>query len=412
MFEGAPHNLPDSTAEQAAHEALSLVRRASDDDIILVLVSGGGSALLPCPPKGVPLQEKREAVEFLGKAGASIRELNAFRRCVSQTKGGRLAEAAYPTKVSLMAAALLTVHACLALLEPLVWQMLCLVLSDVIGDPLDVIASGTTVPNPTPPSQVLRVLDRFGRDGIAPSIIRHLEALEQAEAGGARAFPHVQNVVIGNSRTAIDTAAETAKRLGYTTCVWSSCVEGEARAVGELYAGLVRAMLGRDAMDVGRGVEELLEQECFRSVVPSLRADLSSLLALVRSGSVQRPCCLLSGGEPTVTVRGKGKGGRNQELALAFSLAAAGLQEQQTGQVLFASVATDGQDGPCDAGGAVVDLETIEQARQEGLHAEGFLEDNDSYTFFSKLDGGAHLVRFAGGLTGTNVMDLHFLLWF
>lgn len=386
ICEGAPRNIADCSAERAARDILRLVQCASDQDLLIVLISGGGSALLPCPVEGVTLDEKIKGSQLLAAAGATIRDINNFRKCISLVKGGRLAEASYPKK------------------------LLVLVLSDVIGDPLDIIASGPTVPNTIPPQAVLRTIDAYGlRNAMPTSIIQHLQKNHASSSGSHLAehvYQNVQNVVIGNNQMATAAAAQRAKELGYNVYVWSHCIEGEARTLGEVYAKVAMALVSSSS-------------SCsLTSFLPDgfhpascLAEDLERFLTVLSSLHSQLPLCIIGAGEPTVRLRGAGRGGRNQELALAVAIWLDRLVRENPSMaacdIQFLSAGTDGEDGPCDVAGAVVDTGVVKRAGDEGINPQAHLDNNDSYGFFSKLSKGQHHIN--TGLTGTNVMDIHLL---
>lgn len=338
----AGHPIPDSRGEAAGAEILRLVRDAGPDDLVLCLISGGGSALTPAPVPGVTLTEKQAVTRLLLECGATINELNAVRKHLSRLKGGQLARAAHPAPV------------------------VALLLSDVIGDPLDVIASGPTATDPTTFEDVLAILDRFALRGRVPPAVReHLEAgargeVEETPKPGDPALTGVTNVVIGNNALVVEAAVAEARRLGLTPCLLTRSLEGEAREVARVFAAI--------------------------------------LDEIARSGSpVGRPACLIAGGETTVTVRGRGSGGRCQEFALALGPELAAMRE-----VVVLAAGTDGSDGPTDAAGAVVDPTTLERARGKGLDARRALAESDSHSFFEAL--GDLVVT---GPTGTNLMDLY-----
>ncbi len=310
-------------------------------------------------------------------------------------------------------------------------QVLALILSDVIGDPLDIIASGPTVPDQTSHADVLKLAQKYSlTEKLPAAVLAHLQrgslspgAGVSMEGGGCS---NVQNVVIGSNRIATEAACAVAEDLGYNCHVWSHQVQGEARTLGEVFARIADTYMkhvtvtaaanlsGRDAL---RGeLYRLLDTEPLARVIrsiPELRGDFSSLFEHL--AGVVPPVCVISGGEPTVTVRGRGRGGRNQELALSFALhthqgddGGSPGDEQDGPTCVFLSVGTDGQDGPCDAAGAMVDAATSKRALAEGLDVMAYLDNNDSYGFFSRLSGGRQLIQ--TGLTGTNVMDLQLLL--
>jgi hydroxypyruvate reductase len=334
----AGHPVPDRRGEAAARRLLSLAQAAGPRDLVLFLISGGGSALMPAPAPPITLEEKQRVTRLLLEAGAPIGELNAVRKHLSLLKGGQLARAAAPARV------------------------LTLLLSDVIGDPLDVIASGPTAPDPTTFAHALDVLTcRGALDRVASSVKQRLLAgargeIPETPKPGDPLFAGVTHVVVGNNRLVVDTAARTAADLGYRPLIATAALEGEAR-------------------------ETALE----------LVAQARSLLS---------PACLIAGGETTVTVRGSGRGGRCQELALAAALA---LRRNDGLAVLAAG--TDGTDGPTDAAGAVVDAETIARGRAAGLDPHRALSENDAYTFLRAT--GDLIVT---GPTNTNLLDLYIVV--
>jgi glycerate 2-kinase len=338
----AGHPIPDARGEAAAAEILRLARDAGPDSLVLCLISGGGSALTPAPVPGVTLAEKQATTRLLLESGATINELNAVRKHLSRLKGGQLARAAHPAPV------------------------VSLLLSDVIGDPLDVIASGPTTPDPTTFGDALAVLDRFGLRARLPSAVRaHLEGgargvAEETPKPGDPALAGVTTVVIGNNGLVVDAAVAEARRVGLTPCLLTRRLQGEAREVARVFASL--------------------------------------LDETARGGLIQgRPACLIAGGETTVTIRGRGTGGRCQEFALALVPELASMLD-----VVVLAAGTDGSDGPTDAAGAVVDTTTLERARGKGMDARRALAENDSHPFFAAL---GDLVM--TGPTGSNLMDLY-----
>jgi hydroxypyruvate reductase len=339
------HPVPDQAGLRGAERVLALLEGLDEDALVLGLFSGGGSALLPAPAEGISLEEKQETTRLLLSCGATIGQINALRKHLSRIKGGLLARAAAPAR------------------------LVCLLLSDVIGDPLDTIASGPAYPDPTTFAHCLEIADHYGLRHRLPESVRL--RLEQGAQGrlpetpkeGDPCFARVQNIVIGNNGLAVEAAAQQARTLGYNTLILSTRLQGEARQVA--------AMLASVALEVKAG-----------------------------DRPAKKPACLIAGGETTVTLRGPGKGGRNQELALAAALHLEGHQ----GIALLAA-GTDGTDGPTDAAGAFADGATLARGRTKGLSARDFLERNDSYTYFHQL--GDLLLT---GPTGTNVMDLHIIL--
>ncbi|KPJ52752.1 hypothetical protein AMJ39_06975 [candidate division TA06 bacterium DG_24] len=341
----AGHPIPDQTGERAAEALLAIARGAGEHDLVIVLLSGGGSALLPLPVGAVTLEEKQAATSMLLRSGATINEMNAIRKHISRIKGGRLAEAAAPAPV------------------------VTLILSDVIRDRLDVIASGPTVADESTFGECLTIISRYGLGEELPaSVLAHLSkgaagTVAETPKPGNSIFEGANNIVVGNNRDALGAAKLEAESLGYRAHILSSTVEGETRDVARDHVAIVNRIR--------------------------------------KSGTpVSSPCCLISGGETTVTVRGRGMGGRNQEFALAAAIELDGV-----GGVVVLSAGTDGTDGPTEAAGAIADGRTVRRAREQGIDAARALEENDSHTFFSAL--GDLVVT---GPTNTNVMDIHLLL--
>jgi hydroxypyruvate reductase len=335
------HPIPDERGVEGARRIAAIVREAEADDLVLCLISGGGSALLPMPAEGISLADKQETTRQLLACGATIHEINAIRKHLSAIKGGQLAALARPATV------------------------VALLLSDVIGDDLSVIASGPTAPDESTYHDALDVLDRYLIRGRVPAAVR--DRLESGARGEMDETPkridNAQNVIAGSNRLAIDAAERKARELGYRTIVLSTTIEGETRDVARMHAAIARE--------------------------------------IVMSGRpVRPPACVLSGGETTVTLRGQGLGGRNQEFSLAAALDIRGLS-----RVVVLSAGTDGTDGPTDAAGAIADSSTLERAVAKGLDAKRTLADNNSYHFFEPLKD---LIK--TGPTGTNVMDLRIVL--
>ena len=341
----AGHPVPDQAGLTAAERLLGMLESATAGDFVLLLLSGGASALLPLPVPGISLADLQELTSLLLRAGASIGELNTVRKHLDRMKGGGMARAAAPS------------------------PLLALILSDVVGDPLDVIASGPAVPDPTTFQQAWDILQRYDLLEKAPESTRsYLAAGRRGQAPetpkpGDPLFESVENHIIGSNRLAALAARDEAERLGYRALLLSTFIEGEARQVGRVAAGLAKGV--------------------------RLQGD-----------PFPPPACLIFGGETTVTVRGSGSGGRNQELALAAALALESLPD-----VGLMALATDGSDGPTDAAGAIVDGETILHARELGLDPYAALENNDAYPFL-RATGSLMLT----GPTGTNVNDLTVIL--
>ena len=341
----AGHPVPDERGAQAAREIRALVESAVGDDLVLVLVSGGGSALTPAPAPPVTLADKQAVTRLLLAAGATINQLNAVRKHCSLLNGGQLARAAAPARVE------------------------ALLLSDVVGDPLDVIASGPTTPDVSTFAEALDILDGLGLRKRAPRAV--VERLEQGARGeipetpkpGDPLFARVRNTVIGNNALVVDAAASRARGLGLAPHVLTRALEGEAREAAGRFVELARLI------QAGRG-------------------------------PVQAPACVIAGGETTVTVRGRGAGGRCQEFALAAALAMEGMKD-----AVILAAGTDGTDGPTEAAGAVADGASAARARARGLDPAARLADNDSNPVFDRL--GDLVVT---GPTNTNLLDLYVLV--
>jgi glycerate 2-kinase len=339
------HPVPDEAGVDGANRILALLNDADEKTLVICAISGGGSALTPAPVDGVSLRDKQETTRLLLECGANIVELNAIRKHLSRIKGGGMARVAFPATV------------------------VALMLSDVIGDPMDVIASGPTVPDTSTFQTCMDILDKYDLlEKIPEAVKSRFEAglagdIDDTPKPGDEALSRVQNLVVGSNGLAVSAAAEKAKALGYNTLVLSTRVEGEAREVAYVYAGIAKE--------------------------------------IVASGQpVVAPACVISGGETTVLVRGDGKGGRNQELALSAAIQLAGCE-----RVVMLSGGTDGTDGPTDAAGAIVDGQTIARANKKDISALAHLKNNDAYHFFKPLDD-----LIMTGATGTNVADVAFVM--
>lgn len=339
------HPVPDEGGVRGTEEILSLVEAAGERDLVICLISGGGSALLIAPPKNISLADKQAATKLLLACGATIHELNTIRKHLSRCKGGRLAQAAHPATV------------------------ISLILSDVVGDNLDVIGSGPTVPDSSSFRETENILKSYGVwNDLAPSIRDHIQkglAGEIAETpkSGDAVFQRCSQILVGTNLQAMMAAGQEAERLGYHPFILSAKVEGEAREVAK-----VQAAIAKEVVDSGNPLSP--------------------------------PACVLFGGETTVTLQGDGKGGRNQEYALSAAQALEGYDH-----IVMLSAGTDGTDGPTDAAGAIADGNTITRAHEKGLSARDYLIRNDSYHFFQQLDD---LV--ITGPTRTNVMDIYLFL--
>jgi len=329
---------------------LQMLQTADARTLVICLLSGGASALLVAPVSGITLQDKQQVTRLLLESGAGICELNAVRKHLSGVKGGRLAEAAYPA------------------------PLLALIISDVIGDALDVIASGPAAADNSSFVDAWAVIGKYGlRDKLPRRVVDYLQQglagrAPETVKNGDTSLSRTRNVIVASNRQALAAAKAGAEQLGFSAAIITDALQGEARAAARWLADRVRAELA----DMQPGDQR----------------------------------CLISGGETTVWVRGKGKGGRNQELALAFALAIEGCQG-----VRLLSAGTDGGDGQTDAAGAKVNGETVARARGVGMESRCYLDENDSYTFFRQFDAalGAHS-HFKTGPTGTNVMDIQIVL--
>jgi hydroxypyruvate reductase len=341
----AGHPVPDERGVAGTLEILKLLEGAGERDLVICLISGGGSALLIAPSEGIRLADKQAATKNLLACGATIHEINTIRKHLSRAKGGQLARAAHPARV------------------------LSLILSDVVGDDLDVIGSGPTVPDHSVFQDAIDILQRYEIWDRTPGSVR--DRLSQGAGGilaetpkpGDPAFQYGAQVLVGSCLRALDAAGQTAAGLGYSPLILSSKVEGEAREVAKAFAAIGKEILSSHH-------------------------------------PLKPPACLLMGGETTVTLQGEGRGGRNQEFVLAGAIALDG-----TERIVFLAGGTDGTDGPTDAAGAIADGLTIARAKALGLNPFAFLKRSDSYHFFSSLND-----LIMTGPTRTNVMDVYMIL--
>jgi glycerate 2-kinase len=343
----AGHPLPDQNGLDGTREIVRLLGGSREDDLVLCLLSGGGSALMMLPEEGITLEDYQALTQALLRSGATINQINVIRKHIERVKGGRLAQVTSPATLA------------------------TLILSDVVGNPLDSIASGPTVPDTATFEDALGVLRLFDLlDQIPTSIRRHLERgaageVPETPKPGDPLFERVSTQVIGSNDIAAEAALVEARRLGFEAQLLTTFLEGEARDIAKVAGALAKE--------------------------------------LVRRGQpLKTPACLILGGETTVTVRGEGKGGRNQEIALAASLAIAGLE-----RALIVALATDGSDGPTDAAGGFADGGSLERGRALGLDANKALAKNDSNAYLAAT--GDLLVT---GPTNTNVNDLLFVFAF
>lgn len=341
----ADHPVPDEAGQRGAEEIAKLAENAKENDLLFCLISGGGSALLPLPVQDISLSKKQEVTKKLLACGASINEINAVRKHMSRFKGGQLARFAYPA------------------------TLITLILSDVIGNYLDVIASGPTVSDSSTFSDVQEILKHYKLWNKIPDTVQnHFKKgikgdIPETPKKGENIFTKTQNVIVGSNIQAVMAGAEKAREFGYQTIILSSLIEGETKDVARVHAAIAKE--------------------------------------IIQSGNpVSVPACVVSGGETTVTIHGKGKGGRNQEFCLASSIDISGLDS-----VVILSGGTDGTDGPTDAAGAICDGKTVKRAVDKGMNATNYLRDNNSYVFFKNLND-----LLITGPTNTNVMDLRLVL--
>lgn len=361
------HPEPTAGSLTAGRAVEALLSQVTARDLVIVLVSGGGSAMLELPRAGITLAHLKATTAALLRSGAPIQDFNAVRTRLSQLKGGGLARLAQPARV------------------------LGLILSDVVGSPLEAIASGPTVLGALDSGAALAVLERYGLAHQLPAAV--LRSLQHGTAGlpdraGAPAgaptgeVPRVENRLIGSNRMAAEAAVAAAARLGFASELLGDDWQGEARLVGRRFARQLLAATAQRPPAAERPA----------SARPSAGGQHPTAERLAV------PLCLVAGGESTVSLHGRGRGGRNQEAALAAALAIDG----QPGLVI-GTFATDGVDGPTDAAGATVTGDTLPRARALNLDAEHYLNDNDSYNFFAQAGG-----LLITGPTGTNVNDLMF----
>jgi len=341
----AGHPVPNQAGVEGTREIIQLLEESGERDLVLCVISGGGSALLPHPAEGLTLRDKQHITRLLLECGATIHEINAIRKHLSKVKGGRLARLAYPS------------------------TLVSLILSDVIGDDLDSIASGPTVPDRSTFEDCLRILNRYDLEERIPENV--LAILKRGADGliaetpkeGDPVFETTQNVIIGSNALAVSAARDKAEELGYKSLVLSTLIEGETKEVAKVHTAVAKEIR-------------------------------------LSGNPVSTPACVISGGETTVTIRGNGLGGRNQEFVLASAIDIEGMD-----RVVVLSAGTDGTDGPTDAAGALADGNTVSEGKGQGLDAELFLRENDSYNYFRQLNS-----LLITGPTYTNVMDLRLIL--
>jgi hydroxypyruvate reductase/glycerate 2-kinase len=339
----AGHPIPDDNGVLAAKKIRDFLEKTGPKDLIFFLISGGGSALMTLPRKGIALTDIINLTDKLLRVGATIDEINTVRKHLSAVKGGGLAKIAYPS------------------------ESVSLILSDVVGDSLDVIASGPTVPDRSTFDDFQEIVLRYGLQ-LSSAVQGLLEdglegVVEDTPKLEGPMFEKCYNYLVGNNFLALGEATKKANELGYNTLLLTSSLAGEAKEVAKVIASIAK--------------------EERANAVP-----------------LPLPVCVLAGGEPTVTIRGRGKGGRCQELALSFAIEVEGLEN-----MLLLAAATDGNDGPTDAAGAFADGDTVDKGQDVQMEARVMLQHNNSYQFFKETED-----LFITGPTGTNVMDIYVLL--
>lgn len=341
----ASHPVPDERGVRGAEEILAIASEAGERDLVVCLISGGASALLVAPAAGLSLADKQAVTQLLLACGATIHEINTVRKHLSSVKGGRLARLAHPATV------------------------VSLILSDVVGDDLEVIGSGPTVPDPTTFFDTEQILKGYAVwDKLPVSVRDHIEkgvarSIEESPKPDNPAFQHAILDLVGTNLQALEAASKEAEDQGYHPIILTTKVEGEAREIVKVHTSIAKEILSS-------------------------------------SNPLPIPACILCGGEPTVTLKGDGKGGRNQEFALAAAQEIADAKH-----IVVLSGGSDGTDGPTDAAGAIVDGQTVARAREKSLDPNDYLQRNDAYNFFSSL--GDLVIT---GPTRTNVMDVQILL--
>ncbi|MEM4520018.1 MAG: glycerate kinase [Sulfolobales archaeon] len=334
------HPVPDEDSINSTKELLKLCSQ-QDKETFIVLISGGGSALFELPIEPITLKDLKELTTQLLRCGADIKEINTVRKHISMVKGGRLAKLLYPSNV------------------------ISLILSDVVGDPIEFIASGPTAPDPTTYDDAMSLLRRYGIWDSLPISIKDVITrglngeIPETPKPNDEVFSKVLNCIVASNYLSLKAMEDEARRLGYNTLILTSMMEGEAKDVGKFLAGIMKNIKFYDE-------------------------------------PIKKPAAILVGGETTVTVRGKGIGGRNQELALSVAISIAGLDE-----VVFASIGSDGIDGVSVAAGGIVDGKTVSEGKKIGLNPYDVLSNNDSYNYLSRLRSSV-----LTGPTGTNVNDL------
>lgn len=380
VMEAAKNNIPDQYAVDNTNCIKSVIENLKDDDVLIILISGGGSALL-CSPT-VPLSDKILTTNLLSSRGASIEQLNSVRKALSNVKGGKLIDSAKNSTV------------------------ISLVLSDIVGDPLSAIASGPTVPNYDSKDLPVEIIKYFDLLDKIPSTV--LNALKENKPFNGTEVKNVHNYIIGNNAVALKTGVECIKH-DYTPILLTKSLQGNVTLVSTFYSNLILFICNLYINCTN--INEKLKNELILnigSIDKEINIDLLTS-KVIEASSNKRGLCVLSGGEPTVRVQGNGLGGRNQELALRTSV---NLERHydclEQFDIMFFSGGTDGIDGPTDACGAFGYPELVKTAQSQGLNPSWFIENNDSYRFYSSFNNGEDLLKI--GHTGTNVMDIHVLM--
>ena len=341
----AAHPIPDNDGLKGAEKIYNIIKGADKNDLVISLISGGGSALMPLPHSSIKLEDKQKTTDLLIKSGATIHEINGVRKHLSRLKGGNMARAAYPASV------------------------INLMISDVVGDDMDAIASGPFVPDTTDYGTALQVLDRHRlRKSIPISVRLHLEEgaagkIPENPGVGDHIFSVVTNMIIASNFLALKAAKDEAENLGYKSIILSSLIEGDTAETARWHCRIAKEIAAT-------------------------------------GNPIPRPACIISGGETTVKVIGSGRGGRNMEFAMHAAKGIAGMDK-----MLVASVGTDGNDGPTEAAGAFSTGETMKRIQEKSLNINEFIKDNNSYQLFSAL--GDLIVT---GPTNTNVMDIRIII--
>nr|XP_022913512.1 glycerate kinase [Onthophagus taurus] len=368
FIEGAKDNIPDLNAFEGSLKIKKMIEKLDKEDLVVVLITGGGSALLPYPKEPMTLEEKQIIIKSLSKGGADIKELNSVRKKLSELKGGGLAKLALPAKV------------------------ISLILSDIVGDPLDFIASGPTVTNLDSPDKALNIIKKYE---LFEKLPEHVKVILKSE--NTFKVTNAENFIIGNNKLAVEACRTKAISFGYETRILTTKIQDDVEVLSKFYAELAALIYSSTSKT---DLRNFLESA--KSKLDDI--DVEDFLQLDFSKNI----CIIGAGEPTVVVKGKGKGGRNQELALRFSVEVNKFSGAKMEDISFLSAGTDGMDGPTDAAGALGSSNLVNKAAQFHISPTQFLPNNDSYNFYSQFDNGTHLIK--TGHTGTNVMDIHLII--